>query len=100
MRRRDPDLDPELEALLEPRKIDRRAPPEIRARALARARAIVAAGGAIPPARRTQLPAPVPLRVSVPAGRGRGLVRVALGGVDRAHGRRGRRGRRASRSGR
>jgi hypothetical protein len=80
MRRRAPDLDPdpELEAVLEPRKIERRAPPEIRARALARARAIVAAGGAVPPARRTELPAPVPLRVSVPAGRGRGLVRVAL----------------------
>jgi hypothetical protein len=78
MRRRDPDLDPELEALFEARKIDRRAPLEIRARALARARAIVAAGGAIPRAQRTELPAPVPLRVSVPAGRGRGLVRVAL----------------------
>jgi hypothetical protein len=78
MKRRDPDLDPELEALLEPRKIERRAPPEIRARALARARAIVAAGGAIPPARRRELPAPVPLRVSVSAGRGHGLLRVSL----------------------
>jgi hypothetical protein len=78
MRRRDPDLDPELEALLAPRKIDRRAPPEIRARALARARAIVAAGGATPPAPRTERPAPVPLRLPVPAGRGPGLVRVAL----------------------
>ena len=77
MKHRDPNLDPELEAFLGPRKIHRRAPPEIRARALARARAIVAAGGAIPPAPRT-VPAPVPLRVSVPAERGRGLVRVAL----------------------
>jgi hypothetical protein len=78
MTRRDPDLDPELEAFLEARKIERRAPPDVRARALVRARAIVAAGGAVPRVLRTELPPPVPLRLSVPAGRGRGLVRLTL----------------------
>jgi hypothetical protein len=55
-KRRRPDLEPELAALLEPRRIERAVPPDIRERALANARAIVAAGGVIssarPPARR------------------------------------------------
>ena len=78
MKRRDPGLDPELEAFLKPRKIDRRAPPEVRARALAHARAVVAAGGAIPRPSLIDLPAPVPLPVPLDRSRGRGLVRVAL----------------------
>ena len=76
MKRRDPRLDPELEAFLKPRRIERRAPPDVRARALAYARAVVAAGGAIPPAPLRELPAPVPLPVLVV--RRRGLARVAL----------------------
>jgi len=42
-------MEPELEALLNSRRVERRAPPEVRARVIARARAIVAAGGQIPP---------------------------------------------------
>ena len=49
MKRQESGLDPELEALLNPRRIERTAPPDVRARALARARAIAAAGGRIPP---------------------------------------------------
>ena len=49
MKRPELALEPELEALLNPRKIERIAPPEVRARALARGRAIIAAGGRIPP---------------------------------------------------
>jgi hypothetical protein len=40
-------LDPELEAFLQPRNIEPHAPADVRARALARARAIIAAGPAI-----------------------------------------------------
>ena len=53
MTRRDlpPDaLEPELESLVRPPKIVRRAPPEVQARALARARAIASAGGVKPAA--------------------------------------------------
>lgn len=72
MKRREPTLEPELEALLNPRSVERRAPPEVRARALARVRAIVAAGGQIPPITSLSL-APPPLAQPVP---GHGLARV------------------------
>jgi hypothetical protein len=58
MRRGDPELDPELAALLSFRKVEHRAPAEVRARALARARAVVAAGGAVAPARSPRRPGP------------------------------------------
>ena len=71
-----PRMEPELEALLKPRKIDRFAPAEVHARAIARGRAIVAAGGRIPPGLATeplaQLPAPAPVW------RGYALNRIAL----------------------
>jgi hypothetical protein len=50
MKRREPELEPELEAFLRPRKIVRSVPAEIRARALNRAKRIIATGGATPPA--------------------------------------------------
>jgi hypothetical protein len=71
MKRDHPGLEPELEAFLEHRPIERRAPPEIRARALARARAIVAADGVVPPAE----PAAA---LSVTAPRGRLRARIAM----------------------
>ena len=67
-------MDPELEALLSPRRIERIAPPEVRARALARARAIVAAGGRIPPRSSLELVAPPPA-MPVPT---RGLTRLVV----------------------
>ena len=66
MTRREPRLDPELLALLEPRRIERRAPPEVRSRALARARAIIASGGRIPAATLLELSAPSVARRRVP----------------------------------
>lgn len=75
MKRREPTLEPELEALLNPRSVERRAPPEVRARALARVRAIAAAGGQIPPNASLSL-APPPL--SRPAPPSHGLVRMVL----------------------
>ena len=66
MKRHGSDLDPELEAFLTPRKIQREAPPELRARVLARARATVAGGGATPRFRR-DLPLPPAPRVRVRA---------------------------------
>ncbi len=74
MKRHDSDLDPELEALLTPCKIQREAPPEVRARVLARARAIVAAGGAIPDFPARDLPPPPRVRAA-PVRR---LVRIAF----------------------
>lgn len=74
MRRRDPDLDPELEAFLEPREIIRSVPPGVRARALIRAKRVIATGGAIsatPPPERLD---PEWRRVR----RGRPLLRLAL----------------------
>ncbi len=69
MKRPGANLDPELAAFLERRKIQRQAPPELRASALARARAFLA-GDAIPPARIPASPVPHP--------RGRRLFRIAF----------------------
>ena len=75
MKRREPDLEPELEAFLEHRAIERRTPPETRERALAGARAILAARGVILPAHRpVHLRAPAP----TPAARRRGPLRIAF----------------------
>ena len=74
MKRREPTLEPELAALLDPRRVERRAPPEVRARALARVRAIVAAGGQVPPVTALSLAPPPSARPAL----GRGLVRFAL----------------------
>jgi len=74
MKRRESGLEPELEALLTPRRIERTAPPEVRARALARGRAIAAAGGRIPLSPSLGLLAPLPAK----AARSRGPVRFVL----------------------
>jgi hypothetical protein len=74
MRRRDPALDPELAALLAFRKVERRAPAEVRARALARARAVVAAGGASAPSRSPWRPGPP----APPVTAGGGLAGIAI----------------------
>ena len=74
MKRRDPALEPELEAFLAHRAIERRVPPDLRARALAHARAIMVGRGAIPPAPLLRLPAARPM----PVARGRRLFRIAL----------------------
>lgn len=73
MRRREPGLEPELEAFLERRKIERTLPPRMRARVLARARTVIATGGAVPSSRNEPL-------ASAPysAGRRRISGRVAL----------------------
>ena len=74
MKRHGSDIDPELEAFLEPCKIQRQVPPALRARVLARARAIVAARGAIPDFPTRDLP-PAP---RVRAARGRRVVWIAV----------------------
>jgi hypothetical protein len=68
------DLDPELEAFLQPRKIQRQVPAELRARVLDRSRAIVAAGGAIPRLPASDSPPPGIVR----GARARRLGRLAL----------------------
>ena len=68
MKRREFASEPELEALLNPRKVERRAPSEVRARAMARVRAIVAGGGRVPPFSALALappPSPSPSALSV-----------------------------------
>ncbi len=67
MKPRDARYEPELEALLTPRKIERQAPAEVHARAIARARAFVA-GGRLPSARPSEprLPAPPSTRTLTP----------------------------------
>jgi hypothetical protein len=70
MNRRGTDLDPELEAFVTPRKIERRMPAALRARVLARARA-TAAGEEISPAQ-------PPQARPVPGARRRRLFRIAL----------------------
>lgn len=67
MKRRELASEPELEALLNPRRVERRAPPEVRARAMARVRAIAAAGGRIPP---ISALAPLPPASAPPVPRG------------------------------
>ena len=74
MKRREALLEPELEALLNPGRIERHAPPEVRARALARGRAIIAAGGRIPPISTLGLLAPPSVKPAPP----RGLLRLVL----------------------
>ena len=64
MMRRDPELEPELEAFLQRRPIQRHVPPELRARALARGRATIAGRGASPAVPFLPLPATPPVRVS------------------------------------
>ena len=87
MKRHGSDLDPELEAFVTPRKIQRETPPALRARVLARARAIVAAGGR-----------PALSRERSPAGtEGAGTAR-SPSGLDRVRGV-ARGGRRRGRSG-
>ena len=74
MKRREPDLDPELEAFLRPRELIRSVPPGVRARALIRAKRVIATGGAAP-----VTPGPQRLEVEwrrVP--RGRPVLRLAL----------------------
>ncbi len=70
--KRDDHVDPELQALLKYRRVVRRAPPDVRARALMGARRILAGGDAVSVA-----PMPVPPRPLPPA-RGRLVMRVAL----------------------
>ncbi|HVV52239.1 MAG TPA: hypothetical protein VHO06_21395 [Polyangia bacterium] len=80
MKHRDVELDPELAALLEFRNVDSRTPADVRARAMARGRAIMAEGGAIPLAAMggTAPPSALAARsVPVPAPRGAGLARFA-----------------------
>ena len=87
MKRHRSDLDPELEAFVTPRKIQRETPPELRARVLARARAIVRGRGD-----------PALSRARSPAGtEGAGTAR-SPSGLDRVRGV-GRGGRRRGRSG-
>jgi hypothetical protein len=74
VKRREPDLEPELEAFLEQRPIARHAPPELRARVLARAKVIAAAGGAIPAA--PIVPSRAPSWTA--AARGGGRLRIAV----------------------
>jgi hypothetical protein len=73
MKRRDLDAAPELEAFLEATPIERRVPADLRARVLARGRAIIAAGPAIPGAPIHELAIPP----QVPVTRGRGRVWIA-----------------------
>jgi hypothetical protein len=70
MTRRNVDLDPELEAFLAFRKVERHVSPELRARVLSQARAYLG-DDATPLAR---LPAPPP----APLARGRRVARIAL----------------------
>lgn len=74
MKRPVSDLDPELKAFLTPCRIQRETPPALRARVLARARAIVAAGG---PTRRFPT-GDLPLPPRVRTARGGRLVRLAI----------------------
>lgn len=70
MKHRGPELDPEIEALLRPHRIQRQVPPALRARVLARARATLA-GEAIAPA---SAPPPAPVSIAP----GRRLLRIAV----------------------
>jgi hypothetical protein len=74
VKRRDRGLDPELEAFLKHRTVEKRVPPEIRARALARARATLGPGEAMVPGPVPPLQAPAPM----PVASGHGRLRIAL----------------------
>jgi hypothetical protein len=74
MKRREAGLEPELVAFLEFGRVERHVPLEMRARVLARGRAIVAAGGAMSAAR----PLPVPVSAPLPAARRHLPLRIAL----------------------
>ncbi|HSS38884.1 MAG TPA: hypothetical protein VLT58_08955 [Polyangia bacterium] len=83
MTRVDLPLEPELESLVRPPKIVRQAPDALRSRALARARAIAAAGGVKPPAWAADPPALVSVSPSSSSqtrasARGRAPVRIAF----------------------
>jgi hypothetical protein len=74
MKRREPGLEPELEAFLTPREIIRSVPPGVRARALTRAKRVIATGGTAP-----VTPGPVRPAVEWPrVGAGRSFVRLGL----------------------
>ena len=73
MMRAERGLERELVAFLRHRRIERAVAPEVRSRVLANARAVIAAGGAVPAAR-----PPGPVVSSRPVGRGRAPIRVAL----------------------
>ena len=74
MKRRDPGLEPELKAFLEHRTVERRVPPEIRARSLARARASFGAGPTTSSGPVLPHEAPMP----TPVASGHGRLRIAL----------------------
>jgi hypothetical protein len=89
-------LDPEFESLVRPPRITRRAPSDLRARALAHARAVVAARGVLPPAPPKEpatlvsIPPPPrrarrPLRVAFAAAVG--VVAVTVGAIAALRGR-------------
>ena len=77
MNRRDASLAPELEALVRPQKVARTVPPELRMRALSRARAFLAADGSNLPAATNTSPSLV--SISSPPLRAR--VRIAVAAV-------------------
>lgn len=74
MNRRLSGLDPEWQALLQRRKIQRDVPPETRRRVLAAGRAIIAADGHMPPRGERPL-------LLIPPPRPRPLARIALAGA-------------------
>jgi len=77
MMRAERGVEPELVAFLKHPRIERTVPPEIRARALGAARAVVAAGGEAVAASPVSRPAR-PVAVPASAARGRARLRVAL----------------------
>ncbi|MFL5305917.1 MAG: hypothetical protein ACJ8F1_11930 [Polyangia bacterium] len=91
-------LDPELESLVHPPKIVRRAPPDVQARALARARVIVSAGGVKPAAWPGDAPAlhslspswvqtRAPARMRIAFAAAVAVVAVAVGAIASLRGR-------------
>ena len=91
MKRDDSDLDPELQALITPRKIERQVPLELRARVLARARATMA-GDVIPPAQPSQARPAIGARrrrlLPIALAASFALAGAAVGAVAALHGRR------------
>jgi hypothetical protein len=92
MKRQDLGLEPELEAFLRHAKVERHVPPEIRARVLARGRAILEAGGTVPSVRRPAVRPPgaqartrAPLRIALAASLA--IVGVAVAAAAMLHGR-------------